>query len=152
MHWTPRRRSVYILGITGAAPVMRIVRGMKLHIPRSALAAAVFLCGCAETHQTSLPEVGLTEPPHSAARSFVLPPLAGVRVDVGGQWLDLYSPPTIDQALLQSTGNSTGERDDPPTVVVTRADGRKVVVGRRAYGSFALGNGDALHIPRRMFP
>jgi hypothetical protein len=88
------------------------------------------------------------ESPVKAWRSPVLPQLAGVRVRIGNSWLDLFEPPTIEQAMLQAGGTLQAELDEAKSTVVTRENGRKILVRRSSYATFMLKNGDTLYVPR----
>jgi hypothetical protein len=120
---------------------------MKFQMPCFAFAAVVLLSSCAETYRASLSAASPVEPANEVVRTPVLPPLAGVRVYVGGTWLDLYCPPTIQQVMLQAGGKSSFELDQARSVHVARADGRQVIVSRRNYGSFLLEDGDRISVP-----
>ena len=122
---------------------------MKMAVPCFLLVAAVVLSGCSSTHSTSYlndPNAPLCQ----EDRSPISPPLAGVRVHVNGESLDLYSPPTMEQAMFQASSMTSFELDDARAVVVTRADGKKVTVRRTSYSAFLLRNGDDIHVPRRI--
>ena len=108
------------------------------------LGAGVLLSGCSVPRTTASPPTLAQESLTKEWSPAVLPPLAGVRVKIGSTWLDLLDPPTIEQAAMQAGGSAQSQLYEARAVIVTRAEGRKVLIRAGAYGSFRLRDGDTI--------
>lgn len=115
------------------------------------LGPALLVQGCSAPREVN-PSAALSAESPNAWRSPVLPQLAGVRVSIGNSWLDLFEPPTIEQAALQAGATFQVTLDEAKSIEVRRADGQIFKVRPGSYADFMLKNGDMLYVTRRIAP